>query len=477
MQTTEKRRVKASLYPILLSTSLLVKKQAAAKQKPTTTVDFHLEVVRKIDEILKEPKPQRQTVPTAADQINRMPPPVEERSPFTRHPSHTETLFDAHPSPLSRPYPIPEEFKADFPIGTNPSFKFVTSLDSVEDYFVPKHQNDDRVEIIDLNSLREKPAIMRTRTSPIDDDIASPHHAHDDIAFLSAMTNDMPESQMNRTQLYTLQAKTKEKQDDYIPDLSERIQQIKERQQEEEKHRKEEEQRHQVEEQEEQQEEEEELRREQEKQEAEAKKQKEREEKERKKQQQKKTGQPPHQPAEAQDKPSLFHRAKPQTTPAPPEEPDEPASCEPEESDTPEEPEEPEIPDEPIGPATDKLSKKEQKLAARQAKLEEKRQRQHEKLMEKERRKQEKLKSKAAKHNKNKKTKPTTKAKQTTPTAKPSRSPKKPQTTEEYDEDLLRFLQVADTLLGQLPEDVIERFANSEDFQLYEKIMAKYHLK
>ena len=36
-----------------------------------------------------------------------------------------------------------------------------------------------------------------------------------------------------------------------------------------------------------------------------------------------------------------------------------------------------------------------------------------------------------------------------------------------------KLLPVLDKLLEKLPEDVIEEFANSEEFALYEKIMAK----
>jgi hypothetical protein len=457
MQTTEKRREKASINPFfLLSTSLVVKKTHASKNEPATNVDFHLEVVRKIDELLKDTKPQRPTsTTTAIDQMNRMPPPVEERSPFSRRPGHEEITFDASASPLSRPRPIPNEFKTDFPIGTNPAFRFVTSLDSIQDLVLSPRPDPNRIEIINLNTLRDKSSILRMPEETDDDEVASPHHVHDDIAFLSAMASETPDTQTDRSQLYTLQAKNKNKQDDYIPDLSERIQQIRERQQQEEQHTKEEQQRQQAKEQQRREEEEAEQRRQQE---IEAKKQKEREEKERKKQQLKKT-EPQKEPATTEPKPGLFHRAKPQT---PPEEPEEPASCDEE----PEEPQEPED-EEPDIAITPKFTKHEQKLAARQAKLELKKQKQHEKLQQKQRRKQEKLKSKNTKHNKQKQPKPIKKATQKIDTRPIS----------ELDEDLLRFLELTDTLLGQLPEDVIERFANSEDFQLYEKIMAKYHLK
>lgn len=454
MQTTDKRREKASLSPFFLSTASLILKKAPTKKEPTTSVDFHLEIVKKIDELLKDTKPKPPTRPLVQEQPNRMPPPVEERSPFARRPGHEEITFDAPASALNRPHPTPEEFKTDFPLSTNPSFRFITSLDSVEDFVTPRRHDTNKVEIIDLNDLREKPSLMRIPEESDDDDFATPRHVHDDIAFLSAMA-DIQEPAMDRSQLYTLQAKTKDKDVEYIPDLTERIQQIKQHEQEEERHRQE-----QVAKEKKQRElDEAEQRRRQEKAEAEAQRQKEKEQKKK----QKKTEDQKETPTKP--KLSLFHRAKPQTPP------EEPAA---KTADDDDEPPEPEIPDEPIGPATDKLTKKQLKLEAKKAKLETKKQKQREKLLLKEQRKKDRLKTKMARQIK--KSKPAKHAKDTT-TSSQSPHDTPATTTPDLDDDLLRFLQLTDKLLGQLPDDVIERFANSQDFELYEKIMTKYHLK
>lgn len=42
------------------------------------------------------------------------------------------------------------------------------------------------------------------------------------------------------------------------------------------------------------------------------------------------------------------------------------------------------------------------------------------------------------------------------------------------DEDLRRLLKVLDQMLGQLPEDVIDRFSKSEDFALYERVLDRF---
>jgi len=44
------------------------------------------------------------------------------------------------------------------------------------------------------------------------------------------------------------------------------------------------------------------------------------------------------------------------------------------------------------------------------------------------------------------------------------------------DEDLRRLLKVLDQMLGQLPEDAIDRFSNSEDFSLYERVLDRFKI-
>lgn len=45
------------------------------------------------------------------------------------------------------------------------------------------------------------------------------------------------------------------------------------------------------------------------------------------------------------------------------------------------------------------------------------------------------------------------------------------------DEDVRKLLRITDELLGKLPEEVIEEFATSDDFVLYQKIMNKFQIK
>jgi hypothetical protein len=44
------------------------------------------------------------------------------------------------------------------------------------------------------------------------------------------------------------------------------------------------------------------------------------------------------------------------------------------------------------------------------------------------------------------------------------------------DEDLKRLLKVMDQMLGQLPEEAIERFSKSDEFALYERILDRFKI-
>ena len=45
------------------------------------------------------------------------------------------------------------------------------------------------------------------------------------------------------------------------------------------------------------------------------------------------------------------------------------------------------------------------------------------------------------------------------------------------DDEIKQLLNITDELLGKLPDEVIDEFAQSEDFKLYEKVMIKYKIK
>ena len=47
----------------------------------------------------------------------------------------------------------------------------------------------------------------------------------------------------------------------------------------------------------------------------------------------------------------------------------------------------------------------------------------------------------------------------------------------ELDADIKKILQITDELLGELPEDVLNRFMRSDEFDLYERILNKYKIR
>jgi len=46
-----------------------------------------------------------------------------------------------------------------------------------------------------------------------------------------------------------------------------------------------------------------------------------------------------------------------------------------------------------------------------------------------------------------------------------------------FDEDIKKVLEITDNLLGKLPDEVIDEFIKSKDYELYEKIINKYKIK
>jgi hypothetical protein len=45
------------------------------------------------------------------------------------------------------------------------------------------------------------------------------------------------------------------------------------------------------------------------------------------------------------------------------------------------------------------------------------------------------------------------------------------------DEDIKNVLEITDNLLGKLPDEVIDEFVKSKDYELYEKVIKKYKIK
>ena len=113
-----------------------------------------------------------------------------------------------------------------------------------------------------------------------------------------------------------------------------------------------------------------------------------------------------------------------------------------------------------------KEAKKQKKLKAKTALAEQKEKERLKKLEEKEK---QKAKSKAEKK--------TSKTSKEEPKINIKHNINLKENTSEVlsmDEDVIKFLKIADDLLEKLPDDVIDKFAKSKDFEIYERVINKY---
>ena len=133
-----------------------------------------------------------------------------------------------------------------------------------------------------------------------------------------------------------------------------------------------------------------------------------------------------------------------------------------------------------------KLKTLEQKKAAKGAKMKEREMMKKARITEKKKKleakkalKEEKLNKKTLKKKVAKPKKEKIKTKHSTPGMHHFISGKKETVVENplLDEDIKKVLSITDNLLEKLPEEVIDKFAQSEDFELYEKVMSKYKIK
>lgn len=146
--------------------SFFVKK--TPPEMPThTTLDFHLEMIKKIDKMLVEHDEETISAPIlhTPPLIPPQPPtPIEPRPPLNKTFSHEEIHWEPATVP-PRPHlqTIPEEFKTELTI--IPEFRFITSQEFTEtiQQKQPSSPSEDRVEIIDISTLTgDRTPIHRT---------------------------------------------------------------------------------------------------------------------------------------------------------------------------------------------------------------------------------------------------------------------------------------------------------------------------
>jgi hypothetical protein len=423
--------------------TIFSKKPVPVESSEENSIDFHLTIIKKIDSLLAEHESETQTpesfrappiIPAPA------PAPIEPRPPMNKTLSHRELAWEPIIEPsCTTTRTIPEEFKTELTL--NPEFKFITSQEFKGALFQIRPPAEERVEIIDLSTLVDDNATFNKTTNlaiPKNHAQERPqtedhHHKRTEVIdtrtlkqkiYEDVLNNAMKQAEQSekKSQLYYLGSKDNndkkqkklEIEQTYIPvDFEERSKELKEQQNEEEEQKQQQEEKIHK-----------QLEREHEKLEKlETKKAILEEKKQELKQKEKKP-----------------HKKEPQLART--------------KSDT---------------KKQEKEQKRLQRLELKQVRIEEKRRKKEEKRAFKIKQKQQRLKSKG-------KEKPQKLTKQKTESKSLFKKEKHP-TSLELDEDIKKILLMTDTLLGELPEDVINRFAQSEDFELYEKVMNKYKIK
>lgn len=407
-------------------------------QNAQDSLDFHLEIIKKIDKLLNEH--ERGTISSDTFRgppiIPLQPPsPIEPRTPLNKTLGHQEIAWIPVPeTPLSPTQILPEEFKTELEV--RPEFRFITSREFVDTISHFRPSSEERVEIIDLNELcgdttpyhktmnvTQIKKLNDEETSSLINKAFSEERYHKKIEIIDAHAlkqADQSEHNEKKSQVYFLNSKDEadkkqkklEIEESYIPvDFDERSKELKEKLQKEQ-----------------------EKRQEIEKIIDQLENERQRLEKLR------------HEKAVLErKKPVKEKESKPSKRSA-----------------------------EPIGSKRDlkkqaKEQKRLQRLKIHQARIEEKRRKKEEKLALKLKLKQQRLKKKG-KH-----VQQTQSAKKTNEIVTDTEDTYVESL--EVDEDLRRVLLLTDTLLAELPEEILDQFIHSKEFGLYEKVLNKYKVK
>jgi len=454
MQLQQKNNLRGCNTRLLLLPimgALFLKKPYQSKPSEESTLDFHLTVIKKIDELLQDHDkelPVNASAPMDTLHVAPRSSPVELRPQLGKRVDHVEVdLPHLQQLSITKNRIIPEEFKIDQTLGVEPEFRFITSLNSLGNALHITANQQPRIEVIDLGdfttdeisshlkipttfdtqppkqktkinkqqSINTKPS--QTTKIEIIDTGTFIQQASEDI-FLTALKQN--EEIEKKSQIYYLKAaghkddkiKKKDVEQSYVPDdFDQRLKILREKQQQEEEQKRELE---------------EKLRKQREKEEQQKRELEEKEKKQLEKEQEKL--------AKQESKKVKIEDKKPQE-------------------------EKKEQKKEVIEPSPEVVTKKQlkeqqrlERVAARKAKIEERLKIKKEKKLLKEQQKHLAF-------------------------AKGDKKGKYAAASTELDSDVKKILQITDALLGELPEEVINRFMQTDDFELYEHILNKYKIR
>jgi hypothetical protein len=518
-------------------------KKTSSEMLQHNGLDFHLEMIKKIDKLLAEHDEETSDTPVfhTPPIIPPQPPtPIEPRPPLNKTFPHEELRWEPVSQHLRPPMQtIPEEFKTELSI--TPEFRFITSQEFIETISQTQPSSEDRVEIIDIstltgdttpaqrtmNRLNQKNQDNETPVSTLRKqelekeecdnkkveviDAGTLKKKIDEATYTTA--NEQTDQIEKKAKVYFLNKKDSTdknqkkqgKEQSYLPDdIEERFKVLREKkkkeeeeqkrldeekrlrelQVEQEKRKKEEEQRRVDEEkrfrelqveQEKQRKEEEKRRAEEVKRfrELQVEQEKQRKEEEKRRAEEVKRLRELQVEQEKQRKEEEKRRAEEEKRQKKlqdeQEQPETPPRHHPQKTE--------DVEEEPLSLETIALNKttsdlkrelKEQKrlhqLAIRKARIEERQRKKEEKQALKLQRKHEHLKPELSE-----------KFEKQPPS--PPQTEKQDSSGEQLDEDIRKVLLITDYLLGELPEEVLNIFLESEEFELYEKVLNKYKIK
>jgi hypothetical protein len=452
MPHQEKNTKGRSIQPLLFLpiTATFFVNNTTSEEPEENTIKNHLDIIKKIDSILSKHEQQTTsaTIVQSSPRIPLQPPsPVEPRSPLHRTPDHREVAWQ--PSlepPQTTTQNIPEEFKTELSI--NPEFRFITSHEFLETITQPRPSSEDRIEVIDLAQLiGEKPTVHR----PID--LTDLHAGTDDVD-TSILTKDDPDDARHHNKIEVIDARTQKQKlyENILAASAKQAEQIDKKAQlyflnskdaTDKKQKK--------------------LDIEQsyipvdfDERSKEIREKQLKEEEEQRQQEEKilKQLQREHEKLEKlENKKTILEEKKQELK----EKDKKTQKKETEQTETTKELKK-----------QQKEQKRLQRLEIRKARIEARQRKKQEKQALKQKQKQQRLKQKTKAKTKQQKQK----TKQTSLFKKEKQIP-----SLELNEDIKKVLLMTDALLGELPEDVLNRFVQSEDFELYEKVLSKYKIK
>ena len=157
-----KGRITQPLIFLPMTAALFAKKENDTEQEQNP-FDFHLDMVNKIDRILAD---HTQDTPQSASFSGppiiplRPPNPIEPRPPLNKTVSHEEITWASSLESFKKPIPTtPEEFLTELSI--DPEFRFINSHEFIESFSQIEPKSDSRIEIINVNELAGNAATIQ----------------------------------------------------------------------------------------------------------------------------------------------------------------------------------------------------------------------------------------------------------------------------------------------------------------------------